>query len=235
MKVVTVKDQVEGGALALDILREKVAVGAQTLGLATGSSPLEFYKQVRESDLDFSQMTSVNLDEYVGLTAEDPQSYRYFMQENLFDAKPFKVSYLPDGTAEDKEAEVVRYNEILKAHPVDFQILGIGRNGHIGFNEPGTSFEQETSIVDLQESTIEANARFFEDISQVPTQAYSMGIKNILSAKTIVLFAYGVDKAKAIQGMVEGPVTEDMPASALQNHADVVIIADEAATSLLTK
>ena len=233
MKVIKVKDQVEGGKIAFDILKEKLANGAKTLGLATGSSPLEFYREIVESDLDFTNLTSVNLDEYVGLDGDNPQSYRHFMQEHLFNQKPFKESYLPSGVRDHAEAEVVRYNQILAAHPVDLQILGIGRNGHIGFNEPGTSFDSETHLVELDQSTIEANARFFDKIEDVPTQAISMGIKNILDAKSIILFAYGKSKAKAIAGTVAGPITESLPASSLQNHDDVTIIADAEALSLL--
>ena len=233
MKIFKVQNQAEGGAIALSILKEKLEQGAKVLGLATGSSPIGFYEAVCASDLDFTDLVSVNLDEYVGLTGEDPQSYRYFMEEHLFSKKPFMASYLPNGAAPDPKEEAVRYNKVLKDYPVDLQILGIGRNGHIGFNEPGTSFQQETHVVDLQASTIEANARFFEDISQVPTQALSMGIKNITSAKAIILFAFGADKAQAIKGMVEGPITEEMPASVLQNHAEVYVIGDQDALGLL--
>ena len=233
MKVIEVANQIEGGQVAFDLLKEKLEQGAKTLGLATGSSPLEFYKLIRESDLDFSDMVSVNLDEYVGLTGEDPQSYRYFMQENLFNEKPFKVSYLPKGNEDTAEEETAHYNEILAQHPVDLQILGIGRNGHIGFNEPGTPFDSQTHLVHLDQSTIEANSRFFEKIEDVPTQAISMGIANILAAKSTILFAYGESEAEAIAGMVNGPKTESLPASALQGHPDVVIIADQAALSLL--
>ena len=233
MKVIRVENQVEGAKVALEILKEKLAQGAKTLGLATGSSPIEFYKQIIASDLDLSELTSVNLDEYVGLSEDNPQSYRYFMNEQLFNKKPFKESFLPNGTAEDVEAEVKRYNQVLADHPVDLQILGIGTNGHIGFNEPGTSFDSTVHIVDLEQSTIQANARFFEKIEDVPTQAISMGIRNILDAKSIILFAYGASKAQAIAGTVRGEVTETVPASALQGHEDVVIIADKEALSLL--
>ncbi|WP_148877609.1 glucosamine-6-phosphate deaminase [Streptococcus sp. Marseille-P7375] len=233
MKVIRVENQVEGAKVALEILKEKLAQGAKTLGLATGSSPIEFYKQIIASDLDLSELTSVNLDEYVGLSEDNPQSYRYFMNEQLFNKKPFKESFLPNGTAEDVEAEVKRYNQVLADHPVDLQILGIGTNGHIGFNEPGTSFDSTVHIVDLEQSTIQANARFFEKIEDVPTQAISMGIRNILDAKSIILFAYGASKAQAIAGTVRGEVTEAVPASALQGHEDVVIIADKEALSLL--
>lgn len=233
MKVITVKDQAEGGKIAFDLLKEKLSQGAKTLGLATGSSPISFYQEIIKSDLDLSDLVSVNLDEYVGLDEDSDQSYISFMKENLFNYKAFKESFIPNGKASDADEEMARYNRILDEHPVDFQILGIGRNGHIGFNEPGSAFDQGAHLVDLAPSTIEANARFFDSIDQVPTQAYSMGIKNILSAKTIVLFAYGPEKADAIKGMVEGPVTEDLPASALQEHDQVIIIGDAAALSKL--
>ena len=233
MKIIQVSDQLEGGKVAVDILRRKLAEGAKTLGLATGSSPLTFYKELVDSDIDLSNLVSVNLDEYVGLTEDDPQSYHYFMKENLFSHKPFKHSFLPSGTSHNAEEETEAYNRILAENPVDFQILGIGTNGHIGFNEPGTSFDSQTHLVDLTPSTIEANARFFETIDQVPTQAISMGIANIMAAKSILLFAYGESKAQAIAGTVSGPVTEELPASVLQNHADVTIIADAEALSLL--
>ena len=157
------------------------------------------------------------------------------MQENLFNQKPFKENFLPRGDKEHAEAEVERYNQILADHPVDLQILGIGRNGHIGFNEPGTPFDSQTHLVELDQSTIEANACFFDKIEDVPTQAISMGIKNILNAKSIILFAYGESKAEAIAGTVSGPVTESLPASSLQNHPDVTIIANAEALSLLEK
>lgn len=235
MKVITVKNQLEGAKIGFDLLKEAMDNGAKTLGLATGSTPVEFYNQIVKSDLDFSDMTSVNLDEYVGLDGSDEQSYRYFMSKHLFNEKPFKENFLPNGKAADLEAETKAYDQIIAEHPIDFQILGIGQNGHIGFNEPGTSFEETTHVVDLQESTIKANARFFENEEDVPRQAISMGIASIMAAKLIVLMAYGESKAEAIKGMVEGEITEDMPASILQKHADVVVIADEAAAALLSK
>lgn len=235
MKIHVVNNQVEGAAIAFEILMNKLESGAQVLGLATGSSPIEFYKKIRQSDLDFSEVISVNLDEYVGLGEESDQSYAYFMKEQLFSAKPFKKSYLPNGLASDVVAEAERYNHVLAEHPIDFQILGIGRNGHIGFNEPGAPFDGQTHLVDLAPSTIEANARFFDNSEDVPKQAISMGIANIMAAKTIVLMAYGPEKADAIKATVEGSVTEGVPASVLQNHDDVVLIIDEAAASKLTK
>ena len=235
MKVITVKNQLEGAKIGFDLLKEAMDNGAKTLGLATGSTPVEFYNQIVKSNLDFSDMTSVNLDEYVGLDGSDEQSYRYFMSKHLFNEKPFKENFLPNGKAADLEAETKAYDQIIAEHPIDFQILGIGQNGHIGFNETGTSFEETTHVVDLQESTIKANARFFENEEDVPRQAISMGIASIMAAKSIVLMAYGESKAEAIKGMVEGEITEDMPASILQKHTDVVVIADEAAAALLSK
>lgn len=233
MKIIIVKDQVEGGKVAFDLLKEALASGAKTLGLATGSSPLEFYRQIRASDLDFSNITSINLDEYVGLSPDTEQSYHYFMAEQLFNYKPFKASYIPNGLAKNLQEVVDAYNRMIEEHPIDFQILGIGRNGHIGFNEPGTAFTSKTHVVDLDDSTIEANARFFEDKSQVPRQAISMGIASIMSAKQIVLMAYGAEKADAIEKTVHGTVTEEVPATVLQNHANVTLIVDEAAAGKL--
>lgn len=233
MKVITVKNQVEGGQVAFDILKEKLAAGAKTLGLATGSTPIELYKAMVASDLDFSELTSINLDEYVGLAPENDQSYRYFMNEHLFNHKPFKATYVPDGLAEDLVASTAAYDDLISANPIDVQVLGIGRNGHIGFNEPGTPFDRTTQVVDLAPSTIEANARFFESIDDVPRQAISMGIASILKSKTLLLLAFGEEKADAISKMVNGEVTTDLPASVLQTHDDVIVIVDEAAASLL--
>lgn len=235
MKIITVKDQQEGGRIAFELVAEKLEAGAKVLGLATGSTPIDFYKELVASAVSLSEVVSVNLDEYVGLSSEDDQSYAYFMNEHLFAHKPLKATYLPNGLAEDTDAEAARYNQLLADNPIDVQILGLGRNGHIGFNEPGTAFDSVTRVVDLEESTIQANARFFADESQVPRQAFSMGIANILAAKTIVLMAYGVEKADAVYGMVKGEVTSDLPASVLQNHNDVVVIVDEAAASKLAE
>ncbi|WHA09857.1 glucosamine-6-phosphate deaminase [Enterococcus montenegrensis] len=233
MEIIRVKDAAAGGKKAFEIIQQAMKDGIHTLGLATGSTPITLYQEMMASDLDFSEMTSVNLDEYVGLGGEDKQSYRYFMNENLFNQKPFKETFVPNGKAEDLDAECKRYDDVIATHPIDIQILGIGRNGHIGFNEPGTPLDSKTSVVDLTESTIEANKRFFDKIEDVPTKAVSMGIGSILQGKKMVLMAYGEDKADAIAGMVNGPVTTDLPASALQNHADVVVIVDDAAASKL--
>lgn len=233
MRIIRVQNQIEGGQVAFSLLKDEMAKGAKTLGLATGSTPLAFYDEIRKSDLDFSDMTSVNLDEYVGLAADNDQSYHHFMQENLFRAKSFKESFLPNGLASDLQEETRRYDQVIAEHPIDFQILGIGHNGHIGFNEPGTSFDVTTHVVNLAEDTIKANSRFFDSIDDVPKQAISMGIQSIMQSKKIVLMAYGQGKADAIKQMIEGPVTEDLPASVLQKHPNVVVIVDEAAASAL--
>ncbi|MDR0199134.1 MAG: glucosamine-6-phosphate deaminase [Streptococcaceae bacterium] len=233
MQVFKVADQAEGGQKAYELLREAINGGAKTFGLATGSTPVTFYENVVNSDLDFSDKTSINLDEYVGLDGANDQSYRYFMNEHLFNFKPFKENFLPNGKASNLDEEVKRYDGVIDAHPIDFQILGIGGNGHIGFNEPGTSFDVTTHVVDLAPETIAANARFFENESDVPRQAISMGIASILKSKQIVLLAFGKAKAEAVKGMLEGPVTTDCPASVLQNHANVTVIADKEAASLI--
>lgn len=233
MKIIRVKNQIEGAEVAFEILKEKMINGAKTLGLATGSSPLALYNKIVSSELDFSDMTSINLDEYVGLDKDHPQSYHTFMQEKLFSKKPFKNQFIPDGQAGDLTRECERYERILAEYPIDVQLLGIGRNGHIGFNEPGTSFSSRTHLVDLAENTIEANSRFFADKWQVPRQALSMGIASILSAKTIILLAYGDSKVEAIYQTVHGQISEQVPATCLQNHSDVYLIVDEAAASKL--
>lgn len=235
MKIIKVKNQVEGGQVGARIFQEALQNKAQVFGLATGSTPISIYDAIAKSDMDFSDKISINLDEYKGLSGDHNQSYRHFMQEHLFNEKPFKKSYVPDGLNPDGFAESDRYDAILDEFPRDLQILGLGQNGHIGFNEPGTSFESTTHEVDLTESTIEANARFFDDQNDVPRQAYSMGIKSIMSAKQILMVAYGENKAQAVQAMIEGPVTEKVPASVLQKHDNVIVILDEAAASKLNQ
>jgi glucosamine-6-phosphate deaminase len=234
MKVIIVKDNVQGGKEGYQLFADAKKNGATTFGLATGSTPITTYQEIIKSDLDFTDSISINLDEYVGLPEDSDQSYDYFMHENLFNAKPFKHSYLPNGRAEDLEAEAKRYDQIIEDNPIDLQILGIGRNGHIGFNEPGTPADSTTHKVSLTQSTIDANARFFEHEEDVPRYAVSMGLASIMKSKHILIEAYGEDKADAIKGMIEGPVTTDLPASVLQNHDNVTVIIDEAAASKLS-
>ncbi|MDD6406490.1 MAG: glucosamine-6-phosphate deaminase [Lactobacillus equicursoris] len=233
MKVIVAENASELGKQAFKLLAEAVAGGAKTLGLATGSSPVELYQEIVASDLDFTDMTSINLDEYVGLAPDNVQSYHYFMQEHLFKFKPFKASYVPDGLAKDVQAECDRYNQLIKDNPIDLQVLGIGQNGHIAFNEPGTPFDSVTHEVDLTESTIQANSRFFDSIDEVPKSAICMGISNIMTAKEILLIAKGKNKAQAVKDMLEGPITEAVPASVLQKHPHVTVVLDQDAASLL--
>lgn len=212
-----------------------LANGATTFGLATGSTPEDLYEYITASDLDFSNATALNLDEYFGLPADHPESYATFMDKHLFSKKPFKETFIPNGLATDVEAELARYNALLDEHPIDLQILGIGQNAHIGFNEPGSSRDTKTQLVDLAESTIQANARFFDSVEDVPTQAFSMGLASIMKSKHILLLAFGESKAQAVRDMVEGPVTEEVPASLLQEHPNVTVYLDSAAASLLNK
>lgn len=234
MKKIIVKDNIEGAKVGFEIVKEALENNKlNVFGLATGSTPESFYKLLRESDLDFTNTVSVNLDEYVGLEPTHNQSYNYFMKQNLFDAKPFKANYLPNGAAANTAEESAKYEKIMENNPIDLQILGIGSNGHIGFNEPGASFDSVTREVNLVEETIQANSRNFDSIDEVPKTAISMGIASILKAKKIILFAYGKNKAEAIRRMIEEAPTTDLPASALQNHPDVTIIIDEDAASKL--
>lgn len=208
------------------------------LGLATGSTPIGMYKQLidwyNKGDLDFSQVKSVNLDEYVGLAPTHDQSYRYFMQHNLFDhvnIDPANTN-VPNGLASDPEAECQRYNEVIRSMGgIDIQVLGMGHNGHIGFNEPGQAFELETHVVDLTERTIEANARFFASKDEVPKRAITMGIKSIMQARQILVVVSGEDKAEIVKKAFFGPVVPQVPASILQMHPNVVLCGDKAALS----
>lgn len=234
MKVYIVDNMDAGAELGYSIIRKEMDQGSlNVFGLATGSTPVTLYKKLAESDIDFTNTIAINLDEYIGIGHDHEQSYDNFMRKNLFDAKPFKKTYLPDGLNTDAKAECEAYDAIIAANPIDVQILGIGTNGHIGFNEPGASFDSLTEKVALAQETIEANARFFDSMDDVPKSAYSMGIKSILGAKKIILFAYGEAKADAIYKMLEEAPTTDLPASALQNHNDVIVIVDKAAASKL--
>lgn len=233
MEIIKVKDQQSGSQKAFELIAQGLQNNAHVLGLATGSTPIKLYQEMVKSDLDFSQITSINLDEYIGLDADNPQSYHYFMNQNLFQFKKFKNSYVPNGVASDIDAEIKNYDQIIADNPIDIQILGIGQNGHIGFNEPKTPFDCTTHRVQLTQSTIEANARFFTDKNDVPKEAISMGIASIMKSKHIILMAWGANKAEAIYQTVKGPISEDCPASILQNHPHATIIVDEAAASKL--
>ena len=209
------------------------------LGLATGSTPLGLYASLvaryEAGELDFSRTVFVNLDEYIGVAADDPNSYCNFMQRHFFSAVNAQSGNIniPNGMADDTTAECRRYDEVLEAHPVDVQVLGIGHDGHIGFNEPGDAFVPETHAVELDARTISANARFFGAEENVPRRALTMGIGSIMRARTILLLAYGADKAEIIARAIRGPVTPHVPASVLQLHADVRVIGDAVALAEL--
>ncbi len=211
---------------------------ASVFGFATGSTPVETYKYLakwhKKGLLDFSSAVSFNLDEYVGLSQDDPASYVQFMRENLFDHINLKASYLPNGKPEDLQLECARYDaSIREMGGIDLQFLGVGNNGHIGFNEPNDTFVFGTNVVNLTENTIQANARFFDSMDQVPRQAVSMGIGTIMQAKAIVFVALGESKAEVVKGMIYGDITPHLPASILRTHPDTVVLLDRGAASLL--
>lgn len=241
MQIYCGEDYKEMSRKAANIISAQVILKPNcVLGLATGSTPIGTYGQLvewyKKGDLDFSQVTSVNLDEYKGLPATNDQSYRYFMNTNLFDHVNIDKSrtFVPNGMEPDSEKACNDYNEIIKSvGGIDMQLLGLGRNGHIGFNEPGEAFEKETHCIDLTPSTIEANKRFFASEEDVPRQAYTMGIKTIMSAKKILVVVSGADKAEAVLKSFHGPVTPEVPGSVLQLHGDVTLVGDKAALSLL--
>jgi len=218
-----------GYQVILSAINEKDEV---TLGLSTGSSPEGIYELLRQHQPDVSHVTTVNLDEYVGLPADHDQSYAYYMNEKLFKHLNFKATHLPNGMNEDQEAECARYDAILAANVPDLQLLGIGTNGHIAFNEPGTSFDLTTHVGTLDAETIAMNSHNFVN-DEIPTTAYTMGIKSIMASKEILLIANGKNKAKAIKALLEGEVTEEMPASILQRHPNIIVIVDQEAASLI--
>lgn len=240
MNIIRAKDYQDMSRKAANIISAQIIMKPDcVLGLATGSTPVGTYRQLIEwyekGDLDFSRVSTVNLDEYRGLTHIDPQSYYYFMQENLFDHVNIDktATHVPDGTNPDAADACVKHEQIIKSlGGIDLQLLGLGNNGHIGFNEPGAAFEKETHLVDLAESTIRANARFFTSIDEVPKQAYTMGIRTIMQAKKILVVVSGESKADIVSRAFFGPVMPEVPASILQMHPDVTVVCDEAALSL---
>ena len=238
MKVVINKEEVISKMIAEEFVNVVLKKPNAVLGLATGTSPLGVYanmaKACREGRVSFAKCTTFNLDEYVGLEGTHVQSYRYFMNENLFnhidiDKKNTNVLL---GVGDYKKFMNEYDDMIAKAGGIDIQILGIGSDGHIAFNEPGTSFDSLTHETELTEQTIKDNSRLFNDISEVPTRAVTMGLKSIMNAKKIVLIATGKNKAKAVYGLLKGQMTEEMPCSILQKHNDVTIYVDEEAYSL---
>lgn len=238
MQIIKVKNYDEVSVEAFKVMKDVVANKPNAvLGLATGSSPIGLYENMikdhKENGTSYAKCQSFNLDEYVGIDRNHSQSYWTFMHENLFHGidLPEEMIHVPYGNT---KADCEAYEKAMENVSVDIQVLGIGGNGHIGFNEPGTPFTEETHIVDLTEKTRSDNARFFEDdINNVPTQAITMGISTIMKAKKILLVASGANKADAVAAMVNGPVDPACPASVLQNHPDVVVVVDEAAASKL--
>lgn len=239
MRIYKAKDYEEMSRKAAGIVSAQIIMKPEcVLGLATGSTPVGLYKQLiewyRNGDLDFSGVRTVNLDEYKGISRENDQSYYYFMHQNLFDHVniPAGNTHLPDGMEPDSEKECRRYEELIQSMgSVDLQLLGIGHNGHIGFNEPADAFDKLVHCVNLTQSTIEANKRFFASAKEVPRQAYTMGIQTIMRSKKILIIANGEGKADIVRDAFFGPITPMVPASVLQLHNDVTLVADEAALS----
>ncbi|MBQ4272934.1 MAG: glucosamine-6-phosphate deaminase [Clostridia bacterium] len=240
MKVIVVENYQQIGQLGAQIIADVIKNNPNAvLGLATGTSPIGIYQNLVEmcqkGEISFANVKTVNLDGYVGLDGTHPQSYRYFMNDNLFNHVDIDKAntFVPNGVAENLQEECARYTTLVNNLVQDIQLLGIGSNGHIAFNEPGTPFDSTTHVVNLTENTIKDNSRLFEDISQVPTKALTMGIANIMNAKRILIVANGKNKAQAVYDMVKGQVNTTCPASVLQNHPDVTVIVDKDAASLL--
>jgi len=234
MEIIKVKDSDELGKKAAEIVAAKIKEQNESiLGLATGSTPEKMYANLIEDynagDLSFSNTTTFNLDEYAGLASDHPNSYRYYMDHNLFNHIDIEKqkTYIPNGTANDLEAECTHFEELIKqTGTIDLQLIGLGLNGHIGFNEPGTSFDERTHVVRLKQSTRAVNARFFPSLNDVPKLALTMGIATILEAKQILFLVQGEHKADILKKVVHGDVTEDVPASVLQTHPNVILLTD---------
>ena len=240
MKIIVTKDYEELSFKAAKIMLEVVRENPYAvLGLATGTTPLGLYAYMiadhEQKGTSYAHIRTANLDEYKGLPKTHPQSYAYFMRKNLFDGLgiDWENTNIENGMAADEEKECARYDEVLEQLPRDIQLLGLGSNGHIAFNEPGTPFGSGTHVVSLAESTVKDNARLFDDISEVPRKAFTMGIRQIMQAKKILILASGANKADAVAKMVKGEVTEAVPASVLQLHPDCTLIVDKAAAAKL--
>lgn len=239
MRIYKAKDYKDMSRKAANIISAQIIMKPNcVLGLATGSSPIGTYKQLidwySKGDLDFSEVKTINLDEYRGLSPDNKNSYHYFMNENLFNHVNISKENvnIPNGEAEDDKEECNRYNKVISnLGGIDLQLLGLGHNGHIGFNEPDENFEKETHCVPLTDSTIIANSRLFDNIEEVPRYAYTMGIKTIMQAKKILVIVSGEDKSEVVKKAFFGSVTPRVPASILQMHNDVILVGDEAALS----
>ncbi|MFD1020026.1 glucosamine-6-phosphate deaminase [Thalassobacillus hwangdonensis] len=229
MKTIIVENYQKLSAYAAEqIIKEVDGTDHAVLGLATGSTPVGTYEYLRNFPERFKGVTTFNLDEYIGLDKKDTNSYWTFMKEQLFNHVPFQENNIPDGNADDLKAECHRYEaQIRNSGGIDLQILGLGNNGHIGFNEPDTSFDSRTHVVDLSETTRQANARFFQSIDHVPTKAITMGIHTIMESKRILLLVSGKGKSDAVERLLNGRMTEDFPASILHHHPDVTVVIDQ--------
>jgi len=241
MKIVIVESYEEMSMMAANLVKNQVIAKPTTvLGLAAGNTPLGMYKELirayNRGEVDFSQITSFNLDEYRGLGPNNKQSYHYYMNHNFFSQINMKSQniFIPNGMAADVEKECRAYDDnILARGGIDLQILGIGENGHIGFNEPNAAYINETHLVKLDPTTVEANSIYFDSAEEVPTQAITMGIKTILQSKMLILLANGQDKAEAIYKAIKGEITPNVPASILQTHSNAVFIIEKNASNLL--
>ena len=241
MKIIEATDYKDMSRKAANIISAQVILFPRSvLGLATGSTPLGIYQQLidwyRKGDIDFSGVTSVNLDEYCGLAPDNPQSYHYYMKENFFrhvNIRPEKT-FVPNGLAKDFDEEGRRYDRLIAdLGGIDLQLLGLGKTGHIGFNEPGQSFEKTTHRVALKQKTIQDNSRFFKNVDEVPKYAMTMGIKAIMQAKKILFVISGAQKADVLEKALYGPITPEISASVLQLHPDVTVVADRDAMKVV--
>lgn len=227
LRLFKVESPEQGAEHVFRIMKEELENGRlHVIGLATGSTMIPVYKEWVASDLDFSDVISFNLDEYVGLSASNPNSYAYFMEQHLFANKTFKETHIPNGTAPDLEQECADYESLLLKYPLDIQLLGTGENGHIAFNEPGTPFDSITHVAQLTESTLGVNSQYFENDEKIPETAISMGITSILRAKKLILLAFGEKKRAAIEKLLEGNVSTEWTITALLEHPDVTVITD---------
>ena len=227
VQLVRVQNSEEGAEYLYEQVRQLLENDElDVIGLATGSTMEPVYKKWRESDLDFSNVIAFNLDEYVGLGADNPNSYAYFMNEHLFQHKKFKKTYIPNGVAEDLEKECEMYEQLLNEHPLDLQLLGVGENGHIAFNEPHTPIDSVTHVAHLTPSTLSVNGQYFDDHQEIPSTALTMGVQSILNAKRIVLLAFGEKKRAAVEKVLEGKIDPEWPITYILAHEDVTVITD---------
>jgi len=227
LKLIKVESPEQGAEQVYEIIKTELESGRlNVLGLATGSTMIPVYNKMVSSDLDFSNIVTFNLDEYIGIPESSPNSYAYYMNEHLFDKKEFRKTNIPDGMAEDLAEECAAYEDLLEEYPLDIQLLGVGENGHIAFNEPGLPFDSVTHVAQLTESTLGVNSQYFENDEKIPKTALSMGISSIFGAKKLILLAFGEKKRAAIEKLFEGNVTTEWPITKLMDHKDVIVITD---------